>query len=162
MVYYYTGVGSRKTPVEVCQLMTEIARKAAAKGWCLRSGGAERADQAFELGAGENKEIYLPWRGYSGNRSPRYGVDSAALKLAEEYCPGLLERPEGVRKLLARNVYQVLGQSLNEPSSFVVCYTTDGKASGGTRIAMNLAHDWSIPVFNLYHERDRKELLDVC
>jgi predicted Rossmann fold nucleotide-binding protein DprA/Smf involved in DNA uptake len=55
----YTGVGSRKTPKAITNLMTELARTLGDSGWCLRSGGADGADVAFESGA-STKEIYVP------------------------------------------------------------------------------------------------------
>ena len=58
---FYTGVGSRKTPKDVLELMVKIAIKAAQNGYTLRSGGAEGADKAFEHGCDMvkgPKEIY--------------------------------------------------------------------------------------------------------
>jgi predicted Rossmann fold nucleotide-binding protein DprA/Smf involved in DNA uptake len=66
MTKYYAGVGSRQTPENILHLMTRIAMRMAELGWVLRSGGAKGADYAFEKGAGDKKEIYLPWRGFGG------------------------------------------------------------------------------------------------
>ena len=56
----FSGIGSRKTPLEICKIMTRIGEKLQEKGYILRSGAAIGADKAFELGA-KTKEIYLPW-----------------------------------------------------------------------------------------------------
>src|SRR5678815_2257413 len=71
---YYTGVGSRSTPPEVLAIMTKLAYRLEKNGLMLRSGGAEGADSAFERGVSEdeNKEIFLPWRGFNGNMSGLY------------------------------------------------------------------------------------------
>lgn len=52
MSKYYTGVGSRKTPAHIMEIMRDLGRKLCSEGWGLRSGGASGADQAFEHGAG--------------------------------------------------------------------------------------------------------------
>ena len=65
----YAGIGSRKTPQEIQDFMTEFGRQSARKGWLLRSGHAPGADQAFERGCVEEKgrkEIFLPWEGFEG------------------------------------------------------------------------------------------------
>jgi len=54
-----------------------------------------------------------------------------------------------VRKLHARNCFQVLGRDLRTPSSFLVCWTLDGADIGGTRTAIVLARNHSIEVINL-------------
>jgi hypothetical protein len=51
---------------------------------------------------------------------------------------------------MTRNSFQVLGPDLQSPVSFVVCWTTGGKISGGTGQALRIAKDLSIPIFNLY------------
>lgn len=84
---YYTGIGSRGTPSEILEIMTDIARFLAETGYTLRSGGASGADTAFESGVLhiDKKEIYLPWSGFNGNTSPRFGVSDEAMELASKY-----------------------------------------------------------------------------
>jgi predicted Rossmann fold nucleotide-binding protein DprA/Smf involved in DNA uptake len=53
MTKYYAGIGSRETPKDICDIMTQLAIKLANNGWVLRSGGAKGADRSrFE------KEIF--------------------------------------------------------------------------------------------------------
>jgi hypothetical protein len=61
---------------------------------------------------------------------------------------------------MVRNTYQVLGADLNMPADVVVCWTVDGKASGGTGQAMRIAKDYAIPIVNLYHQNQLDEWLD--
>lgn len=67
----YAGIGSRRTPPDVCADMTRIAQALGARGFTLRSGGAAGADQAFEEGAADQRlrEIYLPAEGWRGSES---------------------------------------------------------------------------------------------
>jgi len=61
---YYTGVGSRETPEEICELITKVATKLAAIGWVVRTGGAGGADTAFLDGCGGRTENFIPWNGF--------------------------------------------------------------------------------------------------
>jgi hypothetical protein len=156
--FFYAGIGSRQTPLPVLALMSAVAARLAAAGWTLRSGGADGADLAFEQGAGNGpKEIYLPWQGFNGNASLLSEIDDAAFELAAQYHPNWNRLKPSVRRLIARNGYQVLGRDLTTPVRFVLCWTPDGiisaqgrtAASGGTGQAIAIAADRGIPVFNL-------------
>jgi hypothetical protein len=148
----YAGIGSRETPQEILVLMSEAAKALCIQGYTLRSGGAPGADAAFESGVYDHKkkEIYLPWRSFNCNTSTRHRVTDEALLLAGKYHPAWDKLPHGARKLMGRNCYQVLGDDLNSPSDFVLCWTKNGKDVGGTAQAIRIAKDKGIPVFNLF------------
>lgn len=170
MILYWTGVGSRKTPADVLVEMRGLARELAEARYILRSGGADGADLAFEAGArdvpGAHIEIFLPWKGFNNHPSQLVGVGPNALMMAEAVHPRWKALDLGVRKLHARNCYQVLGRRLDTPSAFLVCWTPDGcesertrsSATGGTATAIVLASRNRIPVFNLAREGRRAAL----
>lgn len=145
---YYAGIGSRKTPPWVCELMTDIARRMEERGWHLRSGAAEGADTAFAVGTSpENRTIYVPWEGYRCDRRNLPVVVAEkmpnwrqALAMAQDHHPAWHRCSQGARALLARNCYQILGDDLNTPVECVIACT--GKAwgsSGGTEQALRVA-----------------------
>ncbi len=157
---FYTGIGSRKTPDETLLEMQTLAVLCTRLGYTLRSGGAPGADFAFEKGCSRamgEKEIYLPWKGFQKNPSELHHVCEGAMEIAAEFHDAwkYLKRP--VKLLMARNVYQVLGINLDQPSDFVICWTPDGcisrggrtKVTGGTGQAIAIADAYDIPVFNL-------------
>lgn len=159
----YTGVGSRECPPEVGHLMTKIATFLYEEGYILRSGGAPGADTYFERGVtnDDGKEIYLARKGEFGNPSRLYGVCEEALLMAESIhpnwnAPGMTRNQGHGRKLHARNCYQVLGQTLSIPSKFLLCWTENGEAKGGTRTAIKLAELNEIPVFNFGAVKSKK------
>jgi hypothetical protein len=138
---FYTGVGSRSTPNHILEVMTNLAKKLATEGWTLRSGGAVGADSAFEYGValvGGDKEIY-----YANQ------ANKASLEMASTIHPAWHRCTDYVRKLHARNCFQVLGRDLRTPSSFLVCWTLGGADVGGTRTAIVLARNHNIEVINL-------------
>lgn len=163
---YYTGVGSRETPREILSLMYKIGSKLAVEGYTLRSGGAAGADSAFQLGCSMHdgdKEIYLPWNGFSemweDHESGIYvPIKDRTYFMAEEIVsevhPAWDKLTRGPRGLHTRNVYQVLGQDLNTPSNFLLCYSkpSGNSVSGGTRTAWEVAKKFGVPCFNLFHK----------
>jgi len=159
MTNFYTGIGSRAAPQWVLESFSSLARQLELDGWILRSGGADGADSAFESGIELNaKEIYLPWPGFNGRAGliPDRFAWSEAERIASNVHPAWAYLKPAVRKLHARNVFQVLGADLATPSAFVLCWTPDGAESekqcsqktGGTGTAIALASRHGIPVLN--------------
>lgn len=153
----YAGIGSRATPPDVLELMTSLAVKLASADWVLRTGGAKGADRAFLDGASSGcTEVYLPWPEYEGNFDFRLARPSQlAYEIAARHHPAWATCSRAVRALHARNCHQVLGEALNDPASFIVCYTPDGsltgdsRKAGGTGQALRVAKTAGVPVFNL-------------
>jgi hypothetical protein len=157
----YAGIGSRQTPADVLSQMTRIASFMEEQGYVLYSGGAVGADQAFENGVKDPdmRRIFLPWKEFNQNPSSYFGVSKEASVIAKKFHPSWYILPPAAKLLIARNGYQILGKSLDAPVDLVVCYTPDGKASGGTGQAIRIAQHYSIPIFNMYFKKDVEVLL---
>ena len=162
---YYAGIGSRETPETILGAFTELGRRLVHYNCVLRSGRAGGADSAFERGcieAGGQAEIFTPWAGFpkGSDLADRPAIlfdriepaqKQKALASIEQYHPAPDKLSYGARKLMARNYCQMFGKSVSSPaSSFVVCYTKDGRASGGTGQAIRMAEDAGIQVFNAH------------
>ena len=132
---FYAGIGSRSTPPEICEKFTHIAMMLEKHCYGLRSGGAEGADFAFERGV-NHKEILRP-----RHATPKAMSYAASIHPAWHMCN------EAARKLHGRNVQIVLGENLDSPVEFVLCWTLSPDR-GGTRTGMMVAQQLSIPVFN--------------
>lgn len=149
---YYTGIGSRETPNEIGLIMVEIAKVMASKGYVLRSGGANGADTAFEMGcnhANGAKEIYVPWDGFNGIYDGISSTGMEAEQIASQFHPAWHRCSQGAKKMHTRNVHQILGMDLDTPTSGVVCWTPKGSGSGGTGQAIRIARHYGIPVNDL-------------
>lgn len=158
---YYAGIGSRETPIEILKLFTQLGKFLANKNYILRSGHAEGADSAFEHGCDTvngQKEIYLPWNGFEGSNSQLVVSDKKAFEIAEKFHPYWNNLKQGGQKLQARNSHQVLGNDLNTPSNFIICWTKNGKGSGGTGQAIRIAKSYNIPVFDAGSYKDIDEV----
>jgi hypothetical protein len=157
---YYTGIGSRKTPKQILDLMTSIAIKLSTLNYILRSGGAIGADIAFENGADPTK-----CKIYKAN-----DATIETFQIAQKFHPAWEKCSNYVQKLHARNVFQILGDDLKTPSNFVICWTPDGAINhiqrsiktGGTGLAISIAYSYNIPVFNLQRLDHRNKLINFC
>lgn len=167
----YTGIGSQKTPKLVQEVMRLFALTMNSR---MRSGGANGADTAFELGA-RNKEIYLPWRGFNGHTTGiwQYTPEQTlfAREMAQEVYPVVI-KPNHIN-LFSRNVHQIVGLATcmddAKPSKFVMCWTPDGcinkqtykwGVTGGTGIAILVAEVFDVPVYNLARPEHMRLALD--
>ena len=151
----YAGIGSREVPDDIGELMTKISEKLSEKEYLLRSGGAIGSDKFFEQGVklsvidGKpkyNKEIFTAW-----------DATQKSIELSSNYHPGFHNCNSYTKKLHGRNSMIILGKDLNEPVDFVVCWTKDGKDTGGTGLGIRLAEDKKIKVYNLFFEDVRKK-----
>ena len=142
---FYTGVGSRKTPIEIMAAMSAIAVKLGSLCWTLRSGGAAGADSAFQSGA-ELSHIYL-----AGHAT------AEAMEISARFHPAWHRCSDYAKNLHARNAFQILGRNLKTPSRFLICWTPDGCIThatrtietGGTGTAISIADHYGVEVFNL-------------
>lgn len=170
MTKYYAGIGSRATPTDIQELMVKLGRYLGDLGWVLRSGGAEGADTAFEKGCDEangRKEIFLPWKGYNGNKSTLYykgseisdEIKAESFELASKYHPAWNQCSYGAKALLARDGLQILGKDLKTPVSMVLFWSPDPN-HGGTSQALRISKDYEIVYFNLGDRIEREIILN--
>jgi hypothetical protein len=181
----WTGVGSRDIPNRTTSmLMIQISHLLNETGALLRSGRADGSDSVFELidpiGATspaymyETKEIYIPWPNFQKTKYDRryeFGEDPSitvfndstisdevyrmANKLVDYIHPNPKALKNGPRLLHCRNIPQVVGANLEEPSDVLLCYApwsnSDKTAvKGGTNTAFQLARLLDVPILNLY------------
>jgi len=156
----YAGIGSRRTPSHVRELMRSLGMHFALNGWTLRSGGASGADAAFEYGCDKakgEKEIYLPWQEFRSNPSPFFNVTESAINMARKYHSSWNSLTDKAKKLHGRNSYQVLGYYLIDPCDLIICYAGDccethadrSISTGGTGTAISIGDNHKIPIINL-------------
>lgn len=147
----YAGIGARETPAAIGTIMTGAATRLALQGWILRSGQAHQkpgstpgtvsADLAFEAGCDlinpRAKVIRVPTMG------------QAAMDHAAQFHPAWDKCSEYAKHLHARNSLIMLGDWLDDPVRFVLCWTPGGAVTGGTGQALRIAPAYGIPVVNL-------------
>lgn len=153
--YSYSGIGGVDTPIEICALFNKVAMRLSQKGCVLRSGGDLGGDAAFESGA-LFKEIYLPYPNYNSNKSQRSAVSKKSIEIARENHPAWHRCSEFAKKYHSRSVNIVLGEDLQSPAKFLLCWSPDGvvrremisSKTGLARVAISLAMKHEIPILN--------------
>lgn len=170
-------IGSRRTPQSMLIIIHDIGYRLAQSGWKMRSGGADGCDfvwakayQQYCLDYIKSfrslMEVYIPWDNFNSlEANDAYGIycidNPESFRMAEQYHPAWSKLSKAAKALMARNCYQILGPTLDDPVKFVVCHTPDGcdgvkiprtRESGGTAQAITIAAAYGIPVYNLGNE----------
>ena len=130
--------------------MQRLATTLAEKGFTLRSGGAKGADRMFEIGCDKakgKKEIF------KADDATEAAIDHAA-----HFHPAWIRCNDYAKALHGRNSMIVLGKTLDDPVSFVVCWTPNGAFEGGTAQGLRVALSENIQFYNLYNEKDVQDL----
>ena len=148
MPKYYAGIGARNTPDPILSKMENFAKALNDLGYHLRSGGAKGADSAFERATPYTcREIFT-----EKDATPE------SIQLTKYYHPNWKACNELMKRFHGRNLMIILGKNLRTPVDFVVCYTWNGKESGGTGQALRIAYGNKITIYNLFHEDHEKYL----
>jgi hypothetical protein len=142
----YAGIGSRETPPDILKVMEKLGRKLAKEEWVLRSGGARGADSAFHKGC-------LDVSGQAEIFTAQHSTQES-IELAAKYHPNWEACDNYARRLHARNGLILLGKNLDTPVSAIVCWTSEGKITGGTGQALRMVADYNIVVRNLSIKED--------
>lgn len=176
----WSGIGSRQTPKTIFRVQARIGMALTLMGWQMNSGAAHGSDEGFELGVDiamhilkredleKVKSIFIPWDGFRSRTQREAGVRMPSMKKAMEltarYHPGWEKISSHAKRLMARNAFQVLSESLARPVDRVVCYTEDGAQTGeetsyktgGTGQAIRIASDYKVPVVNIGRAEQRE------
>ncbi len=168
MTICYAGIGSRETPEEVKAQMGWLSAELAKHGMILHTGAAIGADQAFANGAymaGGHVRLFLPWPSYekdwiaslqnmhtAGHLSIYAEPTPEGIASVAQFHPAAQNLKQGPLKLHARN-YDIL-----RGVRFVLAWTKDGKATGGTGQAIRIATHHNITVFNLFEFRTQLDI----
>jgi hypothetical protein len=126
-------------------------------GHVCQTGAAKGADQAFAEGAKFKNmvNLFIPWSEYEKEWiSSLYGVNVVVLDIndreaflsVKEFHPAYTKLSQGAVKLHARNYRIVNGVD------FIICWTPNGKTTGGTGQGILIAQSKGIPIYNLGNE----------
>jgi hypothetical protein len=98
------------------------------------------------LGAGSRKQIFYAEQ-----------ATIAAMQIAQQFHPAWNRCSTYAKQLHGRNAFQILGLDLDQPSRFLVCWTSDGCEShasktidtGGTGTAISIADHYGVEIINI-------------
>lgn len=181
---YYAGIGSRFTPYDICIKMSLISVLLEKEEYILRSGGAQGADEAFEVGITNtfNMNIFLPYNNFRNKVADGVSYiyisdeheDYSDAHRSLQYHPRAFNMRFEAQQMMIRNYFQVCGMKNQADSSFIVCWTPMGAngstikttwEDGGTAQAIRIAASKGIPVYNLkdnrYSELSAESIVDL-
>lgn len=154
-----TLVGSRKITPCIAELCNIIGSKLSDRNFIARSGGASGCDTEFLRYYNKQlTEVYIPWDGFSnGMCIDNLDKEKAAMILSS--IVDIQGLKESIVKLYTRNVFQVLGKNLDQPSDILLYYSPmlNGIPKGGTKIAYMLAKRYKIKCVDIM---DYKHLVE--
>lgn len=164
-----TGIGSRSITKDreaallFHKLFAYLSRRCGEDGSpiLLRSGGSDGSDMIAERAFKGKKEIFLPWNGFNGEHDGAivYEKDKEAEAIVNRLHPAPERLSQGARKCLERDVWQIIGTpDYRKDSDVVICWTPDAKITGGTAMAIRVAKEKGIPVYNIASAEERKKL----
>lgn len=147
----YVGMGTSTTPTEMHRWLKNAAVWLDSLDYMLCSGHTEKADIVFE-DFSMHKEIYLPWKGFNESTS-ELSLESMpnvskATEIARKFNPNFGALSDREQKQIIMSGFQVLGQSLEEPVDFVLCWTEGGKIEGNIGQVLRIARYYEIPIFD--------------
>jgi len=173
----YAGIGSRQTPQEVLDKMTEVAKYLDGLGYTLQTGftfknketnlDEEGADKAFSDGS-KNKTLFGPYsirktvKGIVSADKYNEAVTEKSSAIVKEVHPAPDRLTPGAIKLMARNTNQIFGKNLDNTVDFVIFYAPETnnplRPKGGTGQAVEMARRKGIPTINMADTDWREQL----
>jgi hypothetical protein len=133
--------------------------------WKVRTGEAKGSDNAFRESCTRgdvfcyNPSLIKDQKcDLNINNTPSFANFPQAMDIAARHHPMWDRLNDSIKKIMTRNVYQVLGHDLKTPSEMLICYTHDGRykstaaSTGGTGQAIRIAIEYGIPVFNIKND----------
>jgi hypothetical protein len=179
----YAGIGSRETPQEVLDKMTEVAKYLDGLGYTLNTGKTFTAkpstdpkyqkqyEERLAFSKKNNGKVGLDEEGadrafsLGTTKKNLFGVNAPVgkkeMSVMEEIHPSPDRLKEGGKKLMARNTNQIFGENLNTPVDFVLFYAKETKGirpEGGTGQAVEMARRKGIPTINMADTNWRDQL----
>lgn len=175
-----TFVGSREAPIKAEELGVAFLKKFLALGNSVWSGGSGVMDKCVEHAYFYNKfrgvpqgeiKVFLPWFSFDSKLSYQ-GLDrnlyidigkheihdTAKIIAKSEYdrYNSFDNLKKGAQSLMTRNSCQVLDETCDHLSDFLMCWakpanTKNMTVQGGTNLAVAIAKKHEVPILNLYH-----------
>lgn len=144
---YYAGIGDKKLPPQLPQIIQKVARGLQEEGYCLRNNGMDGAEREFMKGVSD-KQLILPWNSFNGLKSQYNTAPEAALQIAYNHINLYGDMSHSKQEIMLAKIQTVLGVDCKTPVDMVVCYSFD-ELYGESAQMVSLAKAYQIEIVNL-------------
>ncbi len=152
----YAATGNKEAPPDIIRKFEELAKLLDHQGYTTRVGGMEGIEEAVER-TQVKQELILPFKEFNQKQSKFTWSSERAFSIAKMFHPTFDSMKKGVQYFLAKNARLILGDKMNSPSLFLICWTEDGAESvrekssrtGFSGHPIAIASAIGIPIFNL-------------
>lgn len=156
MTIIFTGVGSRKIPVGEKYVLLKCAILLKKKGFKCRTGDAWGSDAIFKDVFGDEADVISPMD------ATDWSFEEVQKRMPNDRRYDVMKL--STKRLIARDMMQVLGRDGKSPSKFLLCYAPslnyEDSSAGGTGYAIRCALAHGIPVFNIFSKEQGKAFLE--
>lgn len=150
-------LSNQDAPDEIKSVCEKLARVLVENGYTIRTSGGKGGEEAFEKGAGDKVEVYIPWKGFDQKQSQFCKTKDEAKDVVRQFSPSFESLSKGVQTIIASKAHVILGKDLNSPIRFLVVWSLDGAETkkectaktGFVSTPIKIAESIQIPVFNL-------------
>ena len=144
---YYAGIGDKKLPPQLPQIIQKVAKGMHGDGYCLRNNGMDGAEREFMRGVSD-KQLILPWDGFNGLKSQYNEAPEAATQVAYNHVNLFGDMSHSKQKIMLAKIQTILGVDCKTPVNIVVCYSFD-ELYGESAQMISLAKAYQIEIVNL-------------
>lgn len=152
----YALAGNQDFPDSLKPVLSRILKYLERAEYTMRCGGMDGIEDFAEKETTKH-EIHLPWREFANKQSKFTFTTDRAMAVAKKFFPAFDGLKPAAQKFLAKNVRVLMGNNVNSPALFLLCWTEDGVESikdktartGFTGHPIAIASALGIPIFNL-------------
>ena len=167
----FTVASHGEVPGETLLLIDQISKSLHAKGFTFRYDGntQDKASTAGFNACKERSEIYLPWKTFNKDVTPKsYKPSEKAYGYASGLHKTFNKLPPAIKAILARNIHVLMGDDCNTPVNMLLIYTSDGaetkrdikyETTGNMAFFIYVCEALDIPVFNLKNEDVKERII---
>lgn len=152
----YAATGNKDCPPEILRKFEELAKMLETQGYTARIGGLEGIEETVEK-TQVKQELILPFKEFNQKQSKFTWASERAFAIAKMFHPTFDSIKKGAQYFLAKNARLILGDKMNSPALFLICWTEDGAESAREKTSRTgfsghpiaIASAIGIPIFNL-------------
>lgn len=157
-VYAAYAIASNKgIPSNVIEEFKSIVPELDKSGFIMRVSALDETIDNHVRDMTENKELYLPWRGFNNIEQGNTYTSPETKAIAKLFQPGYDGLSNAIQMIVAKNVRLALGNDNKSPANFILVWSEDGaetlatktSATGNVGHLIAVASAAHIPVYNL-------------